>query len=154
MQAEVLRAFRFALDPTPGQVEAFERHAGAARWAFNHALGMKVAAHRQWRTQMQELVGREVPESLARKRVRVAVPTAASVQKHLNLIKGDSRAGGLPENAYGPERPCPWWHEVSTYAFQSAFRDADRAWANWLESLAGRWPESRPPAVQEEGPVP
>ncbi|MEU7151236.1 helix-turn-helix domain-containing protein [Streptomyces sp. NPDC039022] len=45
MQQEVLKAFRLALDPRPAQVEVLLRHAGAARWAFNHALGMKVAAH-------------------------------------------------------------------------------------------------------------
>ncbi|WP_159026397.1 hypothetical protein [Streptomyces vietnamensis] len=43
----------------------------------------------------------------------------------------------LPEADAGPERPCPWWHEVSTYAFQSAFADVDRAWRNWLDSLRG-----------------
>jgi putative transposase len=60
-----------------------------------------------------------------------------AIQKHLNRIKGDSRCGDLLEGAYGPARPCPWWHEVDTYAFQSALIDADRAWQNWLESLRG-----------------
>ncbi|MEU5297977.1 helix-turn-helix domain-containing protein [Streptomyces umbrinus] len=48
-RTEILKGFRFAIDPTPAQLESFTRHAGAARWAFNHALGMKVAAHQQWR---------------------------------------------------------------------------------------------------------
>ncbi|MEU6085177.1 hypothetical protein [Streptomyces sp. NPDC047108] len=52
------------------------------------------------------------------------------MQKHLNSIKGDSRADGLPPGTLGPHRPCPWRHEVNTYAFQSAFIDADRAWQN------------------------
>ncbi|MET9175872.1 RNA-guided endonuclease TnpB family protein [Streptomyces misionensis] len=137
MRQEVLRAFQLALDPTPVQVEALTRHAGAARWAFNHALGMKVAAHQQWRREVQALVEEGVPEAEARKRVRVPVPSKPQIQKHLNQIKGDSRVGGLPAGAYGPERPCPWWHEVNTYAFQSAFIDADRAWKNWLDSLRG-----------------
>lgn len=137
MQQEVLRAFKFALDPTSAQVEAFTRHAGAARWAFNHALGMKVAAHQQWRHEVQTLVDQGVPEPEARKKVRVPTPTKMVIQKHLNQIKGDSRTGGLPEGVYGPERPCPWWHEVSTHAFQSAFIDADQAWKNWLGSLQG-----------------
>ncbi|WP_157851526.1 helix-turn-helix domain-containing protein [Streptomyces monomycini] len=46
VQQEVHKAFQFTLDPRPAQVEALLRHAGAARWAFNHALGVKVAAHR------------------------------------------------------------------------------------------------------------
>ncbi|MEU0397790.1 RNA-guided endonuclease TnpB family protein [Streptomyces sp. NPDC006208] len=137
VQREILRAFRFALDPTPDQAEAFTRHAGAARWAFNHALGMKAAAYQQWRREVQELVGQGVSEAEARTRTRVPVPTKPEIQKHLNRIKGDSRLGGLPKGVLGPERPCPWWHEVSTYALQSAFVDADRAWQNWLDSLRG-----------------
>jgi putative transposase len=35
----VVQAYRFALDPAPGQVRDLERHAGAARFAFNWALG-------------------------------------------------------------------------------------------------------------------
>ncbi len=138
MQTEVLRAFRFTLDPTSAQETDLLRHAGAARWAFNHALGMKVAAHQQWRCEVQELVDQGVAESEARKKVRVPVPTKPAVQKHLNAIKGDSRRDGLPAGVAGPARPCPWWHEVNTYAFQSAFIDADRAWGNWLESLKGK----------------
>lgn len=137
MRQEVLRAFQFALDPTPVQVGALFRHAGAARWAFNHALGMKTAAHHQWRREVQVLVDQGVPEKKARTKVRVSVPTKPLIQKHLNQIKGDSRTGAHPEGVYGPERPCPWWHEVNTYAFQSAFIDADRAWKNWLDSLRG-----------------
>ncbi|MGW3168022.1 helix-turn-helix domain-containing protein [Streptomyces sp. NPDC001142] len=138
VRSEVLRAFRFTLDPTSAQEEVLLRHAGAARWAFNHALGMKVAAHQQWRQQVQALVDTGTTEAEARKQVRVPVPTKPAVQKHLNRIKGDSRTPDLPEGAFGPARPCPWWHEVNTYAFQSAFIDADRAWANWLDSLRDR----------------
>ncbi|GGV51338.1 transposase [Streptomyces spectabilis] len=135
---EVLKAYRFTLDPRPAQVEMLLRHAGAARWAFNHALGIKVAAHQEWRRQVQALVDQGVPEAEARRRVKVPVPSKPTIQKHLNSIKGDSRKGGLPEGALGPERPCPWWHEVNTYAFQSAFADADRAWQNWLDSRSGK----------------
>jgi transposase len=34
----VMRAYRFALDPTPTQAHDLQRHAGAARFAFNWAL--------------------------------------------------------------------------------------------------------------------
>ncbi|WUT01673.1 transposase (plasmid) [Streptomyces sp. NBC_00708] len=138
MQSEVLRAFRFTLDPTSAQEEDLLRHAGAARWAFNHALGMKVAAHQEWRRQVQELVDSGITEAEARKKVRVPFPTKPAVQKHLNRIKGDSRSPDLAAGVQGPARPCPWWHEVSTYAFQSAMIDADRAWGNWLDSLRGK----------------
>lgn len=68
------------LDPTGVQVEAFTRHAGAARWAFNHALGMKVATHQQWRREVQTLVDQGAPEAEARKTVRVPVPTKLFIQ--------------------------------------------------------------------------
>lgn len=38
MTATVMQAYRFALDPTPTQSRDLERHAGAARFAFNWAL--------------------------------------------------------------------------------------------------------------------
>ncbi|MFH9959063.1 RNA-guided endonuclease InsQ/TnpB family protein [Streptomyces roseolus] len=138
MEQEVLRAFKFALDPTPRQEQALARHAGAARWAFNYALAAKVSAHQRWRTEVAELVGQGVTEAEARRQVKVPVPSKPAIQKRLNEVKGDSRIDGrLPEGTFGPERPCPWWHEVNTYAFQSAFIDTDRAWKNWLDSLHG-----------------
>lgn len=91
MRQEVLRAYRFALDPTRAQTEAFARHAGAARWAFNHALGQKVAAHQQWRAEVEALVDSGVPETEARRRIKVPVPAKPAIQKNLNKIKGDSR---------------------------------------------------------------
>lgn len=130
MQTEILRAYRFALDPTKAQLETLARHAGAARWAFNHALAAKVSAHEEWRTQVAALVEQGVPEAKARKKVRVPIPAKPTIQKALNQIKGDSRIGA--------EGLCPWWHEVNTYAFQSAFIDADQAWKNWLDSLSGK----------------
>ncbi|MFD5412441.1 RNA-guided endonuclease InsQ/TnpB family protein [Streptomyces nojiriensis] len=138
MHREVLRAFKFALNPTPSQVAVLAQHAGAARWAFNYALAEKVAAHQKWHAEVTALVDQGVPETEARRQVKVSVPSKPAIQKRLNTIKGDSRIDGrLPAGMLGPERPCPWWHEVSTYAFQSAFADADRAWNNWMDSLRG-----------------
>lgn len=127
---EVLRAYRVLLDPAAPQQDALARHAGAARWAYNHALAAKLAARQQWLTQVRGLVDAGVDEAAARAHVRVPTPTKPTIQKALNAVKGDSRAGvdGL----------CPWWHEVSTYALQSAMADADTAWANWVASRAGK----------------
>ncbi|MGW2599502.1 RNA-guided endonuclease TnpB family protein [Streptomyces klenkii] len=135
---EITRAFRFALDPTTAQVAAFDRHAGAARWAFNHALGVKIGAHRRWRAEVDALVADGMPEQAARKAVKLHMPKKPQIQAHLNLIKGDSRHQQLPDGALGPHRLCPWWHEVGTYAFQCAFQDADRAFKNWVDSVTGR----------------
>lgn len=130
MQTEVLKAYTFTLDPTASQLETFARHAGTARWAFNHALAAKVAAHKLWRAEVDELVATGVPEAEARKKVRIPTPTKFGIQKALNAAKGDSRKGedGL----------CPWFHEVSSRVFLSAFDNADRAWKNWLDSLSGK----------------
>ncbi|MEU5389196.1 helix-turn-helix domain-containing protein [Kitasatospora cineracea] len=114
-QAPTLRAFRFTLDPTPAQFEVLARHAGAARWAFNHALGEKTAAHRQWRERVDALVAEGMPETWARKAVKVPMPRKEGIKKRLNAIKADTRFHDpLPDGACGPPRPCPWWHEVST----------------------------------------
>lgn len=58
------------------------------------------------------------------------VPSKQQIQHRWNRCKGDADAGidGL----------CPWWRSSSTYAFQSAFADADQAWKNWLDSLTGQ----------------
>ena len=126
----VLRAFRYALDPSPAQEAMLFRYAGAARWAFNHALAAKVAAHQQWRTEVEALVAAGTPEDVARKQVKVPLPTKPAIQKAWVRSRGDSRKGidGI----------CPWWHEVNNYCFQSAFLDADVAWRNWLDSLQGK----------------
>ena len=48
----VTRAYRVALAPSHDQQQVLARHAGAARWAYNHALAAKVAAHRRWRQEV------------------------------------------------------------------------------------------------------
>lgn len=48
---KVTQAYRFALDPTPAQERALRSHAGAARFAWNWALGRcreRYAAERKW----------------------------------------------------------------------------------------------------------
>lgn len=125
----VLRAFKYTLAPTRAQEDAFARHAGAARWAYNYAIAAKRAAHEEWRAQVDALIASGIPEDQARKQTKVKIPGKPEIQKHWNRVKGDSRKGidGI----------CAWSQEVSTYAFQSAFQDADRAWKNWIDSRNG-----------------
>ncbi|WP_236728368.1 MULTISPECIES: RNA-guided endonuclease InsQ/TnpB family protein [Mycobacteriaceae] len=127
--ADQLRAYRFALDLTEAQASAVAQHAGAARWAYNHALAAKLAALDERHTAITLAVDAGADRTDAAKRAP-KVPNKPNIQKALNTAKGDDRRGqdGL----------CPWWHTVSTYTFQSAFADADRAWKNWLDSLTGR----------------
>ncbi|MFI6056461.1 RNA-guided endonuclease InsQ/TnpB family protein [Streptomyces violascens] len=134
----VLRAFRYALDPTRGQMAGLNRHVGAARWAFNHALAVKQAAHRRWRAECDALVASGMDEKAARKRVSVKVPGMREIRTHLNRIKGDSRKQTPVPGSHGPHRPLDWGWEVSTYALQCAFEDADKAWKNWLSSVTGQ----------------
>lgn len=44
---EVLRAYRFCLDPTRAQRQMLARHAGAARKGFNDRLEVLVDGHRR-----------------------------------------------------------------------------------------------------------
>ena len=96
----VTRAYRVVLDPTREQQQVLTRHTGAARWAYNHALATKVAAHRRWRQEVAWATYEHgVDEATARAMVTVPIPTKPAIQKALNEVKGDSRAGcrrGLP----------------------------------------------------------
>lgn len=130
MKTEVLRAHKFTLAPTPAQEQQLLRWCGNSRLAFNYALAAKKASHEAWRSQVAELVEQGMPEAEARRKVKVLTPTKPAIQKAFQAERGDTRTG--------TEGVCPWWHEVNTYVFQSAFMDADRAWKNWLDSLKGK----------------
>ena len=123
-----LRAYRFALDLTPTQEQQVRQHAGAARWAYNHALAAKFAALKERQAAIKALVDEGVDPTAAATQAP-KVPSARNIQWALNRTKGDDRTG--------VDGDCPWWHTVSTYAFQSAMRDVDAAWNNWLSSITG-----------------
>ncbi|MEU0103549.1 hypothetical protein [Streptomyces sp. NPDC006267] len=74
---------------------------------------MKVSAHQRWRAKVTGFVAQGAEE--ARWRVKAPVPLKPQSQMRLNEGSGGS-PGRLPEGAFGPERPCPWWHGVNTYA--------------------------------------
>lgn len=135
-----MRAFRFALDPNPVQLDSMRRHVGNARLAFNFALGMKISAHQEWRDKVQLQIAAGVDEAAARKSVKVRVPGRFDVQKYFNQVRGDNRVpGGFGDpELQGPAPAAPWFHEVGTYAFQAAFADADTAWKNWIDSITGK----------------
>ncbi|SIO89860.1 RNA-guided endonuclease TnpB family protein [Nocardiopsis sp. JB363] len=126
----VQRAFKFALDPTPTQLERLSRYAGASRMAYNFALGLKGQTHQQWRSLVDELIAAGLEEKEAHRRVQIKTPTKPTVQKIFNQLRG-----GPGE---GPGGLAPWHHEVATWCFQSAWMDADQAWKNWLDSLTGK----------------
>jgi putative transposase len=123
MTTELLRAYRVALDPTPDQEDHLARHVGAARWAYNYALAKKVEAHQAYTAQVEALVAEGTPKDQARKKIKFAIPKKPIIQKEHNRIKHEI---------------TPWWNEVGTYAFQSAWADADQAFQNWMDSRSGR----------------
>lgn len=129
-EGKVQRAFKFALDPTPNQLEALSRFAGASRFAYNFALGLKRSTHRQRWALTNELVAEGVPEVEARRRVRVRTPSKPEVYRLFKELRGG------PDE--GPGGVAPWHGEVSTWCFQSAWIDADRAWQNWTDSFTGK----------------
>lgn len=250
---EVTRAYRFAVDPTPTQSTTFARHAGAARWSFNHSLALKETAHRAWierrDTAVRELSGwtedditrarRAKKSSAARKElagfqkqagahikpeiealgadtrlwdhhrkivfqwtsaaaqarhakntpaqrerteaayhklaahnpplareleqrrhdVQAADDFAAARKAELEVVRTRLVAmkktliadGGLTPTVMDvqtiwradrdkpkDEGGSPWWTGMNVYAFVSGFENADAAWKNWLDSLAGK----------------
>ncbi|AGB27271.1 transposase (plasmid) [Mycobacterium sp. JS623] len=124
-----MRAYRFALDLTPTQEQQCRQHAGAARWAYNHALAAKFAALDARQATITTLVEQGVDPKVAATQAP-KIPTKPAIQKALNATKGDNRTD--------LDGDCPWWHTVSTYAFQSAMIDVDTAWKNWLDSITGK----------------
>lgn len=128
---EELRAYRFALDLTDAQLSMVRQHAGAARWAFNHALAVKLAAREQWLAGVEVLEESGLDAKAAKAQApKVKIPSAFSIQKAWNVIKGDDRVG--------TDGASPWFHTVSSRVFIQAFADADRAWQNWIDSLTGK----------------
>jgi len=105
MTADVeLRAYKFALDVTPAQLQMLRQHAGAARWAYNHALAAKFAALDERKTVITGLVEQGMdPKAAAAQAPKV--PTKPAIQKALNETKGDDRRD--------VDGDCPWWHTVS-----------------------------------------
>jgi putative transposase len=108
-----------------------QRHAGAARWAFNFALEMKVAAHQRWRADVEALIAGGVPEADARKQVKAPFPKVKDIAAYWRTVRGDSRGG----DAAAQTGRSPWWHEVSSYAISTGMRNAETAWSNWLKSF-------------------
>lgn len=132
-----VRAYRFALDPRPGQVEVLERHAGAARWAYNYALAAKNAAYVRRCLIVDELVTLGWSESAATLEARsmVAVPSAYAIAKRWTTER---------EQVVDPRQRCTWWRGINRHAFVAGVAgDAGtiREWARangWEVSDRGR----------------
>lgn len=142
--SEVLRAFRFSLDPSPSQRAAFARHAGSAR-CRNHAAAAKVAAHEEWRHQVAEWVDSGVAEAEARKRVKVKMPTKPTFRRPgtqqratpARTLAGAARSGTR-------STPTPFSPRSSTLTRHGR--------TGWTPCPADARAAGRAAQVQEEGP--
>jgi putative transposase len=109
------QAYRFALDPGPEQVSMLESHCGAARFAFNHMLGVVKANLRQ----------RAAERSYGIAEVELTPAQGWSLQK-LRKTWNASKDG-----------VAPWWQANSKEAYNSGLDGLARALENWSTSRRG-----------------
>lgn len=111
----VVQAYRFALEPTEVQAQNLLRHAGAARFVFNHMLARVSAVRAQ----------------------REAEVTYGLDEDELTPWQGWS----LPavRRTWNQVKPnvAPWWGEVSKEAFNTGLDALSRALGNWQSSRDG-----------------
>lgn len=69
-ETQVLRAYRFALDPTDAERVELARYAGACRWAYNYALAKKTESHRAWAARRAVYLGAGLSEAEAKARIK------------------------------------------------------------------------------------
>ncbi|MER5602618.1 IS607 family element RNA-guided endonuclease TnpB [Streptomyces sp. NPDC002265] len=115
----VVQAFRFALDPNASQEAALRSHCGAARAAYNWAVGWVTASWRQRRAEESYGIAEELltpwrPWSLP------ALRKAFNEAKHTDL------------------RFSAWWEENSKEAYSTGLANASAAFDNYARSKNGR----------------
>jgi putative transposase len=111
-----LVAYRFALDPTPGQARVLRSNAGAARVAFNWGLA-RVKAN---------LGQREAERSYGLAVGDLTPPVSwslYSLRKDWNAAKDEA---------------APWWAGCSKEAFNTGLDQLARALKNWGDSRKGK----------------
>jgi len=115
---QVVRAYRFALDPTSEHVRMLNSHAGAARFAYNHMLAVVLA---NWNQRTAEktygLEAGQLTPSLDW--------SCYSLRKEWNRRK--------PELA-------PWWKENSKDSYATGIERLAAALKNWSDSHKGKRP--------------
>ena len=114
--ATVMRAYRFALDPSAAQARDLERHAGAARFAFNWALA-QVRANIGQRTAERSygVDGEDLTASLGW--------NLPALRRAWNAAKSEI---------------APWWSECSKEAFNTGLDGVARSLKNWADSKSGK----------------
>ncbi|MEO3785936.1 IS607 family element RNA-guided endonuclease TnpB [Actinocorallia sp. B10E7] len=115
----VVQAYRFALDPNAGQEAALRSHCGAARTAYNWAVGWVTASWRQrGAEQTYGLSGEELTEWRP-----WSLP---ELRKAFNEAKRTD------------PRFADWWAENSKEAYSTGLAGAAAAFDNYAKSKQGR----------------
>lgn len=112
----MVRAYRYALDPTPSQDAALRSHCGGQRFAYNWGLARVKANVGQ----------RDAERSYGLDADQLTPPlnwSAYSLRKHWNQAKGEV---------------APWWPQNSKEAYSSGLANLAAALGNWDRSRSGR----------------
>ncbi|MEU6194916.1 IS607 family element RNA-guided endonuclease TnpB [Streptomyces sp. NPDC047061] len=115
----VVQAFRFALDPNAAQEHALRSHCGAARAAYNWAVGWVSASW--WQRRAEETYG-VCEEALTEWRPW----SLASLRKAFN------------ETKHTDPRFAAWWEENSKEAYSTGLANASAAFDNYAKSKNGK----------------
>jgi putative transposase len=109
------QAYRFALDPTPDQVSSLESHCGAARFAFNHMLGVVKANLDQRSAERSYGIGED----------------GLTPAQGWSLVKLRKTWNACKNGV------APWWPANSKEAYNSGLDGLARALENWSTSRSG-----------------
>ncbi|MBC9716927.1 transposase [Streptomyces sp. TRM66268-LWL] len=115
----VVQAYRFALDPNAAQERALRSHCGAARAAYNWAVGWVTASW--WQRKAEETYG--VPEESLTEWRPWSLP---ALRKAFNAAK------------HTDPRFARWWEENSKEAYSTGLANASAAFDNYAKSKDGR----------------
>lgn len=111
----VVQAYRFALDPTPGQGRALAAHAGAARFCFNQMLAHVKAVMDQ----------------------RAAERSYGVAEADLTPTQGWSLPALRRVWNQRKDSVAPWWAECSKEAYNTGLDSLARALEAWAKSRSG-----------------
>jgi putative transposase len=115
----VVQAYRFALDPNAGQEQALRSHCGAARVAYNWAVGWVLASW--WQRKAEESYG--VSEAELTGWRPWSLP---ALRKAFNEVKRTD------------QRFCGWWADNSKEAYNTGLAGAAAAFHNYAKSKRGQ----------------
>ncbi|MET8138567.1 IS607 family element RNA-guided endonuclease TnpB, partial [Streptomyces sp. NPDC005251] len=115
----VVQAYRFALDPNAAQEHALRSHCGAARAAYNWAVGWVTASW--WQRRAEESYG--IPADRLTEWRPWSLP---ALRKEFNQAKKTD------------PRFAAWWEENSKEAYNTGLANASAAFDNYAKSKNGK----------------